>query len=119
MLIALDIDAPFPRLSVLGPILHWMQPGLTATPSPSGPSKLESSEPFVANYIGPAPPPLGGPHRYCFFLYEQPDGFEGKKYAPPGEKTMGNFQRMRYDLDVFEKEAGLGAALAVNYFNSN
>jgi phosphatidylethanolamine-binding protein (PEBP) family uncharacterized protein len=119
MLIALDIDAPFPQLGVLGPILHWNQPGLTATPLASGPSKLESSEPFVANYIGPAPPPLGGPHRYCFFLYEQLEGFEGKNYAPPGGKTMGNFQRMWYDLDAFEKEAGLGAALAVNYFKSN
>jgi phosphatidylethanolamine-binding protein len=92
-----------------------MQPGLKATPSADGSSKLESSEPVIANYIGPAPPPFGGPHRYIFFLYEQPAEFDGEKYA----KVVGNLQRMRYDLDAFEKKAKLGPALAVNYFKSN
>ncbi|KAE8447819.1 hypothetical protein EG329_010048 [Mollisiaceae sp. DMI_Dod_QoI] len=119
IVIGLDIDAPFPSFDLLGPILHWIQPGLKVTPSDSGLAVLSSSEPFVANYIGPAPPPLGGPHRYIFFLYEQPNDFDGKKYAPPGGKTLGNFDRMRYDLDAFEKEARLGPALAVNYFKSN
>jgi phosphatidylethanolamine-binding protein len=117
--IGLDIDAPFPQSGFLGPILHWIQPGLKATPSADGTPQLESSEPFVANYIGPAPPPFGGPHRYIFFLYEQPTEFDGKKYAPPEGKTLGNFKRMWYDLDAFEKEVKLGPALAVNYFRSN
>lgn len=119
MVIGLDIDAPFPAFGPLGPILHWIQPGLKVTPSADGPSTLTSSEPFVANYIGPAPPPFGGPHRYIFFLYEQPPSFDGKKYAPPDGKKLGNGSRMRYDLDAFEKEAKLGSVLAVNYFKSN
>ncbi|BCR88284.1 uncharacterized protein ACHE_40848S [Aspergillus chevalieri] len=40
--------------------------------------------PFVANYIGPASTPGSAPHRYVFLLYEQPEGFVGEKYAPPG-----------------------------------
>ncbi|KAF8852693.1 putative protease inhibitor [Acephala macrosclerotiorum] len=118
LIIGLDIDAPFPSFGVLGPILHWIQPGITATP---GSSTLSSTSPFVANYIGPAPPPMGGAHRYIFFLYEQPQDFEKmvKKYTPPGGAKLGNGKRMRYDLDAFEKEAGLGEILAVNYFRSN
>jgi len=113
--IGLDIDAPFPAFGPLGPILHWIQPGLKAT----GSSALESSDPFVADYIGPAPPPFGGPHRYVFFLYEQPADFDGKKYAPPDGKSLSNWLRMRFDLDDFEKKAKLGPVLAVNYFKSN
>ncbi|PYH45904.1 YbhB/YbcL family Raf kinase inhibitor-like protein [Aspergillus saccharolyticus JOP 1030-1] len=95
MLIALDIDAPFPSFGVLGPILHWIQPGLQPTPSDSDPAlqTLRVTAPFVANYIGPAPPPGSSPHRYVFFLYEQPAGFEGKKYAPPRGQNLGNMHR--------------------------
>jgi phosphatidylethanolamine-binding protein len=73
----------------------------------------------VANYIGPAPPPGSSPHRYVFFLYEQPVGFEGKKYAPPNGGNLSNWNRMRYSLDAWEKEAQLGPVVAINYFKSN
>ncbi|KAF2234990.1 PEBP-like protein [Viridothelium virens] len=116
LVVGLDLDAPLPSFGVLGPILHWIQPGFKASPSSN---TLASSEPFVANYIGPAPPPFSGPHRYAFFLYEQPEGFSGKKYAPPNGKPLGNMNRMRYDLDAWVKKAGLGEPLAVNYFKSN
>ncbi|KAI9742967.1 MAG: hypothetical protein M1818_003262 [Claussenomyces sp. TS43310] len=115
MVVALDLDAPFPSFGVLGPILHWIQPGFHAGPNHA----LTSNEPFVANYIGPAPPPGSSPHRYSFFLFEQPEGFDGKKYAPAGGKPLGNLHRMRYDLDGWQKEAKLGEPLAVNYFLSN
>lgn len=120
MVVGLDIDAPFPSFGVLGPILHWIQPGLKpTTPSDQGPAVLKATAPFVANYIGPAPPPGSAPHRYTFFLYGQPAGFDGKKYAPPGWKNLGNWSRMRYDLGAWEKEIGLGPVLASNYFRSN
>jgi hypothetical protein len=66
-----------------------------------------------------APPPGSSPHRYSFFLFEQPGGFNGKKYAPAGGKPLINWHRMRYDLDSWQKEAKLGEPLAVNYFLSN
>jgi hypothetical protein len=49
MVVALDLDAPFPSFGALGPILHWIQPGFKASPN----NTLTSNEPFVANYIGP------------------------------------------------------------------
>jgi phosphatidylethanolamine-binding protein (PEBP) family uncharacterized protein len=82
-------------------------------------STLDTSAPFIANYIGPAPPPGSSPHRYIFFLYEEPAGFEPKKHAPADGKTLSNWNRMRYDLDSWAKEIGLGSVLAFNYFNSN
>ncbi|KAI0593036.1 putative protease inhibitor, partial [Biscogniauxia sp. FL1348] len=120
MVVGLDIDALFPSFGVLGPILHWIQPGLKATPvegdSPS--FSLSSTAPFVANYIGPAPPPGSAPHRYIFFLYEQPADFDGKKYAPPNGENLGNLHCIRYSLDNWEKEIKLGPILAANYFKS-
>ena len=115
MVVALDLDAPFPSWGGLGPILHWIQPGFKAGPN----NTLTSSQPFVANYIGPAPPPGSAPHRYTFFLFEQPDSFDGKKYAPADGKPLSNWNRMRYDLDSWQKKARLGEPLAVNYFVSN
>ena len=74
--------------------------------------------PFVANYLAPAPPPLSPAHRFVFLLYEQPNGFNGSKYAPAGGANLGNWHRMRYNLGAFEKEAKLGPIVAANYFRS-
>lgn len=102
---------------MLGPVLHWIQPGFRVGSNDAG--SLTSSAPFVCNYIGPAPPPPSSPHRYAFFLYEQPEGFDGAKYAPAGGKEVGVWGRVRYDLDSWAKEIGLGPVLACNYFKSN
>ena len=120
LVIGLDIDAPFPSFGVLGPILHWVQPGLKAeTVEPGATPVLKATEPFVANYIGPAPPPGSSPHRYIFFLYEQPEGFDGAKYAPKDGQPLGNLQRRWASLDGLEREYKLGPVLAANYFTSN
>lgn len=115
LVVALDLDAPFPSFSALGPILHWIQPGFKAGPD----NVLTSGDPFIVNYIGPAPPPGSAPHRYTFFLFEQPAGFDSKKYAPAGGKPLSNWKRMRYDLDSFQRTAKLGEPIAANYFLSN
>jgi phosphatidylethanolamine-binding protein (PEBP) family uncharacterized protein len=72
----------------------------------------------VADYAGPAPPPPSASHRYVFMLYEQPEGFNAKKYAPADGKKMGLWPRVRYDLAAFENRAKLGPVIACNYFNS-
>ncbi|KAK4493620.1 hypothetical protein PRZ48_015287 [Zasmidium cellare] len=116
LLISLDLDAPFQSFRALGPILHWIQPGFVLDTTTS---TLVSKEPFIANYIGPAPPPGSGPHRYSFYLFQQPEGFDGKKFAPADGKEMGNWGRMRFDLDAWIAKAGLGDPIAANYFTSN
>lgn len=119
-MINLDLDAPFPSFDKLGPILHWVQSGLKVVASTENAAPFEVSAPFIANYIAPAPPPRSSPHRYVFFLYEQPEGFEGvEKFAPKDGKTLGNGARMWASLDEWEKKLGLGEVIAVNYFKSN
>ena len=116
----LDMDAPFPSLPIMGPILHWMQPGLKAI---SGSLTYTQSESFLVDYIGASPPPGSGPHRYCFFLYEQPTSFDQKKIATKSGSQagakVGAGKRIRFDLDAFEKEAGLGKIVACTYVKSN
>ncbi|KAI1660671.1 putative protease inhibitor [Daldinia decipiens] len=120
IIVHLDLDAPFPSFSVLGPVLHWIQSDLKPTPAADGNGfTLKSTAPFIVNYIGPAPPPPSAPHRYALFLYEQPEGFDVKKHAPAGGKPVGVSRRMRFDLDGWEKKLKLGPVLAVNYFSSN
>lgn len=118
LVVSLDIDAPFPSFAVLGPILHWIQSGLKPAQK-NGKLSLTATDPFVADYIGPGPPPGSAPHRYCFFLYEQPAGFDAKAHAPPDGAKMGVWGRMRYSLDDWERQVNLGPILAANYFTSN
>ncbi|KAK2810287.1 hypothetical protein FQN50_003018 [Emmonsiellopsis sp. PD_5] len=118
ILITLDIDAPFPSLPVLSPILHWIQPGLQHTPTPSSsttdhnhPRKLTPTAPSIGNYIGPAPPPGSAPHRYVFLLYEEPEGFEGGKYAGRGVGSMSMRRRVRWDFERWAGGVGLDLEL--------
>ena len=119
IVIALDIDAPFPSFGVLGPILHWIQSGLKLEGGAEGIYTLQApNDPFIANFIGAAPPPFSSAHRYIFLLYEQPEGFNGSKYAPADGANMGNGARMRFNLSAFERKANLGPPVAANYFRS-
>ncbi|KAJ9264368.1 hypothetical protein DTO212C5_7203 [Paecilomyces variotii] len=120
LVINVDLDAPFKSFNFLGPVLHWVQSGLTPEMIEGGTSVLKPHDtPVIANYARPGPPPGSGPHRYVFLLYEQPEGFDVTKYAPAGGKPVGVRRRMRYDLDAFEKKANLGPVIAANYFTSN
>ncbi|KAB8304875.1 hypothetical protein EYC80_004206 [Monilinia laxa] len=115
IVVILDLDAPFPSFGFHALILHWILSGRKAGRG----NALTSDTPFIANYIGPAPPPGSGPYRYSFYLFEQPEDLDGEKYAPAGGKTLSNWFRMRYDLDNWQKTAKLGEPLAANYFLSN
>ncbi|RDW58403.1 hypothetical protein BP5796_12333 [Coleophoma crateriformis] len=120
IVISIDLDAPFPAFSVLGPILHWNQPGLKPQPAADGTTHLVADNvPFIADYSGPGPPPPSRPHRYVFLLYEQPEGFDVAGFAPPGGAKVRLGKRVRYDLKAFEVAAKLGPVVACNYFVSN
>ncbi|KAI1470556.1 putative protease inhibitor [Daldinia caldariorum] len=123
LIINIDLDAPFASFSVLSPALHWIQSDLKPTPAADGNGltllKPPATAPFIVNYIGPGPPPPCAPHRYLFLLYEQPEGFDAKEYAPARGKPVGISRRIRFDLDAWEKKLKLGPVVAVNYFTSN
>jgi phosphatidylethanolamine-binding protein len=116
IVICLDPDGPFPSFNVLSPILHWIQSDFKVAASTD---TLTTTEPFIANYIGPGPPPGSFPHRYVFLLYEQPSDFNSRDHAPPGGKPFGTWARMRWDLPAWEKRAKLDRPVAVGYFTSN
>lgn len=113
--VCLDVDAPFASLPVLGPIMHWIQPGYKADAS----GKLVTTDPVVASYIGPAPPPLASPHRYVFFIYEQPADFDASLHKLSPQEPPPVTKRMFYNIGTLEEKAKLGPILAVNYFVSN
>ncbi|PYI03952.1 PEBP-like protein [Aspergillus sclerotiicarbonarius CBS 121057] len=119
MVVCLDLDAPFTSFNLLSPVLHWIQPGLLPVPTESGNYFLRVAAPFVADYMGPNPPPRAAPHRYIFILFEQPPGFEVQHHAPPNGNTLGKWSRLRYNFDGWAKSIGLGPVVGANYFVSN
>ena len=116
VVILLDMDAPFVSLPFLGPVLHWVQSGFRSN---STATLTSEGVPFICDYVGPAPPPGSGPHRYCYFVYDQPADFDPKKFAPPNGQQFALTKRMRTDLDAYERELNLGPILACNYYTSN
>jgi phosphatidylethanolamine-binding protein (PEBP) family uncharacterized protein len=113
MIICIDLDAPFPSFAILSPVLHWMQASITV----SSTGQLVSPDPVIAFWAGPGPPPISGPHRYVFLLYEEPVGFDAGKYIKP--KGWQIKDRMRWNLTKFEQDEELGAAVAATFFYSN
>ena len=114
IVVCVDIDPPFPSFALLGPALHWLQAGLTSEAS-SG--DLFSSDPAIAFWAAPAPPPMSSPHRYIFLLYEQPADFDPELFTKAG--GFGMKDRMRWDPFNFEKQARLGPPVATTYLFSN
>jgi phosphatidylethanolamine-binding protein (PEBP) family uncharacterized protein len=122
LLLNIDLDAPFASFPILGPIMHWLQPDLTTgvTKDNAGFAVLargKEENGACVDWIGPKPPPGAGPHRYVFLLYEQPKGFEAGKLG--WNHGVGRSARMRFDIDGFEKKAGLEKAVGGNWFLSN
>jgi phosphatidylethanolamine-binding protein (PEBP) family uncharacterized protein len=114
IVVCIDIDPPFPSWSALGPALHWLQDGLAVDAASGG--SLASSDPVIAFWAAPGPPPISSPHRYMFFLYEQPADFDRKRFTKAS--GYGIRDRMRWDLSKFEKQTNLGAPVAATYFLS-
>ena len=112
MVVSLDLDEPWKGF---GPFLHWIQPGFKAGED----GVLTTSEPFVANWVGPAPPPDSAPHRYTFYLLSQPASFDGSKYAPADGRPLDNLDRIRYSLDDWIEKTKSRDPVAANYFMSN
>ncbi|KAJ2965778.1 hypothetical protein NQ176_g10453 [Zarea fungicola] len=124
--VCLDLDAPFPSFSFMGPIAHWIQAdliavheGVTANDDSEGFTTLEPESLPVMPYVGPGPPPPSAPHRYVFLLWEQPPNIgssEAVREILSLSAEPGLMARIRWDQSVFETKMGLGEPLAANYF---
>ncbi|KAK4210482.1 phosphatidylethanolamine-binding protein [Rhypophila decipiens] len=139
MVVALDLDAPFPSVPLMAPLLHGVQADLVLSTDeidegeeyiPLEVASLDSAEGYgecvnhVVDYIGPSPPPTSSPHRYMFMLWEQPRGLTRARIAE--EVKLGNGYghgdhmgikgRARWDQEGFEKRLGLERVVGGNYF---
>ncbi|KAF5329805.1 hypothetical protein D9619_009404 [Psilocybe cf. subviscida] len=67
-----DPDAPSRQDPKWGQFRHWVLPGLKL---PAGGSlQAQKTKPAATPYMGPAPPPGSGFHRYIFLLFQEPAG---------------------------------------------
>ncbi|KAJ3199465.1 hypothetical protein HDU82_000388 [Entophlyctis luteolus] len=118
--IALDLDAPFPSMPIMSPIVHWMITDLKlSTDREAGGfiPLVAAGEPLMF-WAAPEPPPMSGPHRYIFLLWEQPEGMtaETARESLGFQGNIGALARTRWDQEAAESKLGLGKAIAGNYF---
>ena len=119
LVVCLDPDAPYPSFPIMAPIMHMMLPGLKPEQVAGGTNKmLPSGNAHGLNFVRPRPAPGSSAHRYIFLLYEQPSTFDDKRFTFIEEQisVMSIWNRVRFDLASFEKEAELGPVIAANYF---
>ncbi|KAI0977127.1 PEBP-like protein [Xylaria arbuscula] len=119
VVISVDLDAPFPSWSFLGPILHGLHFDLVAgTPGDDGFAPLEGGSEWVVPWLPPGPPKPSSAHRYVFLVFEQPQGLDAAKirsslkFAEEVKLTA----RLWWNEADAEKKLGLGEILAGNYF---
>jgi phosphatidylethanolamine-binding protein (PEBP) family uncharacterized protein len=118
--IMFDLNAPYPSLQFLSPILHWLQTDLRPVPIEvrGGRVLLTADTQAMVSYLLPGPPFMSGPHRYLCLLFEQPAGVtrETMREAMGLSEDVGVWERLRWDQGAFERQVGLGAVVAANYF---
>jgi phosphatidylethanolamine-binding protein len=119
--ISLDLDAPFPSMPILGPIMHGMEVDVVASgPATDGWVVLSSTGDYIFPYISPNPPPGSNPHRYMFLVYEQPaeHSAETVRKALGLSRTPGMTARLLWNLEDLEKKIGLQKIIVGNYWVS-
>ena len=109
ILILMDADAGegTPRTT----FLHWFAANVTGTLG--GPLTIPSTGPDSFMYLPPSPPAGDYPHRYIFFLYEQPENFTVPANVAAGATDFG--ARLGFDLKAFLEEGRITSALGATY----
>jgi phosphatidylethanolamine-binding protein (PEBP) family uncharacterized protein len=97
-----DPDAPSKENPRFGPFRHWV-----LTNIPGSADFTQASE--LSTYMGPAPPPKTGDHRYIFLLYKQAQ--INASFGILSEK------RMKFDYKAFAAQNNL-ELIGVNFFIS-
>lgn len=118
---ALDLDAPFPSLPFMSPLLHALDVDHTlgeAADAEWAPLVAPAGHEPIAPWIPSTPPPGSGPHRYVFLVWEQPAGLTAAQVRSELvlAENVGMWARLRFDEEGFEKKLGLGKILAANFF---
>ncbi|RCH91511.1 Phosphatidylethanolamine-binding protein 4 [Rhizopus azygosporus] len=101
-LLLIDPDAPSKQDPKWGPYRHWVVVNIPGSADFMAANQLTS-------YMGPAPPPKTGDHRYIFLLYKQPS-------------INSNFNALSQDASCFDyksfvQQNGL-ELVSVNFFVS-
>eukprot|EP01118_Nematostelium_gracile_P004016 TRINITY_DN1475_c0_g1_i1.p1 TRINITY_DN1475_c0_g1~~TRINITY_DN1475_c0_g1_i1.p1 ORF type:complete len:170 (-),score=41.59 TRINITY_DN1475_c0_g1_i1:108-617(-) len=101
-LLMVDPDAPSRENPTKRCYRHW---GVVNIPG----NKIGEGK-IVTEYMGPAPPPNSGTHRYVFLVYEQAKGLKLDTH------NLG--ERGGFNVPHFMKESGLKDPLAAFMFHS-
>ncbi|GAA5865507.1 hypothetical protein JCM8547_001270 [Rhodosporidiobolus lusitaniae] len=96
-----DPDAPSKEDPKWGPFRHWTLADVVPGQSPGT---------TLTTYMGPAPPPKTGPHRYVFLVYKQP-----VDHTP--ELGVDGDERSKFDILGFAKKNEL-ELVGVNFFSA-
>jgi hypothetical protein len=110
------IDLDVPRNGSRVTLLHWFQPDVTGVVNGinSTTLTLPTTGPG-APYLQPSPPPGDAPHRYTFFLFEQPIDFTVPAAFASVDPPETSNDRVGFNLNAFIAAANLSAPLAANY----
>ncbi|KAI0454570.1 PEBP-like protein [Xylaria acuta] len=117
--VSIDLDAPFPSFSILGPILHGLLIDLVpGTPDSDGFAPLEGPKDWLAPYLPPGPPKPSSAHRYVFLVFEQPKALDAAKIRSllGLAEEVKLTSRLWWNEETFEKKLELGDVLAGNYW---
>lgn len=106
--VVLLVDTDVPRNGTRVQLLHWMIADVTVSDSTLVfPPESEA----LATYRQPSPPAGDVAHAYTALLFAQPSNF-----SVPAQFTDVLQSRVFFDTAAFVEAAGLGNAIAANYF---
>lgn len=106
--VLLLVDTDVPRNGTRVQLLHWLISNVTVSDSNL---VIPAESSALAAYRQPSPPVGDVAHAYTALLFEQPANF-----SVPAQFTDVLQSRVFFDTAAFAEAAGLGSAIAANYF---
>ncbi|KAH0610692.1 uncharacterized protein H6S33_012219 [Morchella sextelata] len=111
--VIVDPDAPSRETPTRRNIRHYIASDLIIGSECSPNGNIVTNTTAAANeYRGPNPPAGSGPHRYVFFLYRQPEGFD-VSFSDLDLSVIAEF-----NLTAWVEKTGLGGPVAGTWFEA-
>ncbi|KAI5838855.1 phosphatidylethanolamine-binding protein [Morchella snyderi] len=111
--VIVDPDAPSRETPTRRNIRHYIASDLIISTESSPDGNIITNTTAAANeYRGPNPPAGSGPHRYVFFLYRQPEGFD-VSFPDLDLSVIAGF-----NLSAFAEKTRLGGPVAGTWFEA-